>query len=494
MDLLTDPTNILSNNIVLVMLITATMNLKGHSMGIVYVSMLSLFIIILSLSKIINDIPILAEDLTTYDDESLSSLPETGNKTLVLYGATLIDGTGAAPETDSVIFINNSKIFAVTNQSAFLEYLSDDNDSQISERVVLNLTGKYIMPGLFDMHAHVAGVLKDSFDQDISENTLGKLLDYGVTTIRNPGGPTNESVALKDKVLNETMRGPEIFTAGRLLNTPELQVPFVEKQVTSEEEVREEVRRQVAVGVDYIKLYVGLKPDLVKAAIDEAHNQRIKVVGHLYLTSWTDAANLGIDFLTHGVPVSPFLLSEEKQRIFNLTGGDPFDHSLWLDLVDLNSTEIKDMINILVQNQIPVDPTLSVYEVIFKQSFSDPQNEQRWNKVLQLTKMMYDSGVKILSGTDIPNFELVPGASLHRELELLIEAGISPMDVIKIATMNGAEALGLNNVTGTIEPGKEADILVPSTSPTEDIENTKKIDLVISNGKIIERFNILTAR
>lgn len=98
---------------------------------------------------------------------------------------------------------------------------------------------------------------------------------------------------------------------------------------------------------------------------------------------------------------------------------------------------------------------------------------------------MYDSGVKILSGTDIPNFELVPGESLHHELELLVEAGISPMDVIKIATMNGAEALGLINETGTIEPGKEADILVLSTNPSEDIENTKKIDLVISNGKII---------
>ena len=87
------------------------------------------------------------------------------------------------------------------------------------------------------------------------------------------------------------------------------------------EEVREEVRNQAEAGVDFIKLYVGMKPELVKAAVDEAHIQGIKVIGHLYLTSWTDAANLGIDFLTHGVPVSPFLLSENEQRIFNRTGG-----------------------------------------------------------------------------------------------------------------------------------------------------------------------------
>ena len=233
-----------------------------------------------------------------------------------------------------------------------------------------------------------------------------------------------------------------------------------------------------------------MKPDLVKAAVDEAHRQGIKVIGHLYLTSWTDAANLGIDFLTHGVPVSPFLLPEDKQRIFNRTGGNPFDHSLWLDLVDLDSIEIRNMIESLVQNQIPVDPTLNVYEAIFvRQSFADPQNEQRWSKVLQLTKMMHDRGVKILSGTDIPNFELVPGESLHHELELLVEAGINISDVIKIATKNGAEALDLMNQTGTIEPGKQADILILSANPVEDIENTKRIEAVISNGRIIENSN-----
>ena len=295
---------------------------------------------------------------------------------------------------------------------------------------------------------------------------------------------------LKEEVLNGSLKGPEIFTAGRLLNTPEIPVPFVEKQVTTEEQVREEVRNQAATGVDYIKLYVGMKPELVKAAIVEAHSHRIKVIGHLYLTSWTDAANLGIDFLTHGVPVSPFLLPEDEQRIFNRTGGGPFDHSLWLDLVDLNSTEIKDMIESLVQNQIPVDPTLSIYEAIFKGGIPDPQDEQRWSKVLQLTKMMHDSGVKILSGTDIPNFELVAGESLHHELELLVEAGINTSDVIKIATRNGAEALDLINQTGTIEPSKQADILILSANPIEDIANTKRIDAVISNGVIIQRPNI----
>lgn len=457
--------------------------------------LITLSICIHSLTEKTTDPAIWAVNLSVLDNRpSLNT--DSSNEILVLDGATLIDGNGGQPKPDSVVIIgDNKKIIAITNQTNFHDSLSpplkdDDIGSQFPKRV-LNLTGKYIMPGLFDMHAHVAGVRKNSYDQATSEHMLEMLINYGVTTVRNPGGPTNETVNLKEEVLNGTLSGPEIFTAGRLLNTPEFPVPFVEKQVTTDEEIKEEVRDQAAAGVDYVKLYVGLKPELVEAAIEEAHRLDIKVIGHLYLTSWTDAANLGIDFLTHGVPVSPFLLPEDKQIIFNRTGGGPFDHSLWLDLVDLNSIEIKNMIESLVQNQIPVDPTLDVYEAIFVgQNFADPQNEQRWNKVLQLTKMMHDGGVKILSGTDIPNFELAPGESLHQELELLVKAGINSSDVIKIATKNGAEALDLMNQTGTIELDKQADILILSANPIENIENTKRIDSVISNGRIIERSDL----
>ena len=182
-----------------------------------------------------------------------------------------------------------------------------------------------------------------------------------------------------------------------------------------------------------------------------------------YLTDY--AANLGIDALTHGVPVSPYLLPKDKQRIFE-NGLGPFDHFLWLSLVNLNSssnnnnssssssnTEINEMIKSLVTHEVPIDPTLDIYEAMLK---DDTNDQYLWSKVLRLAKMMYDNGVELLSGTDIPNFGLIPGESLHHELELLVQAGISPLDVIKIATRNGADALGILNKTGTIENGKEA--------------------------------------
>ena len=201
------------------------------------------------------------------------------------------------------------------------------------------------------------------------------------------------------------------------------------------------------------------------------------------MTSWTDAANLGIDALTHGVPVSPFLLSEADQQEFLAFGDHPFNHLLWLDLVDLIGPEINNMISALVNNDIPVDPTLDIYEIITK----EPQHQYLCPKVLQLTKTLYDNGVTILSGTDIPNFDLVPGASLHHELEILVEAGISPLEVIKIATRNGAQALGIEEDVGTIESGKQADMVILSDNPINEISNTKKIEAVINNGQLIER-------
>jgi imidazolonepropionase-like amidohydrolase len=99
---------------------------------------------------------------------------------------------------------------------------------------------------------------------------------------------------------------------------------------------------------------------------------------------------------------------------------------------------------------------------------------------------MYDNGVQILSGTDIPNFGLIPGASLHNELELLAEAGIKPLEVIKIATNNGATALGIDDRVGTIQPEKQADMIILSANPIENISNTKEIEAVLVDGRFAD--------
>jgi imidazolonepropionase-like amidohydrolase len=182
------------------------------------------------------------------------------------------------------------------------------------------------------------------------------------------------------------------------------------------------------------------------------------------------------------------LLSKENQQRFLGSGDHPFNHFLWLDLVDLNGPEINEMINAIASNSIPVDPTLHIYEIMIK---GEPQYQYLWPKVPQLAKMLYDKGVPILSGTDIPNFDLVPGASLRHELELLVEAGIPPLEVIKIATKNGAQALGIERDVGTIESGKQADMIILSDNPLDDISNTKKIEAVIVDGQFIDNKQII---
>jgi hypothetical protein len=219
--------------------------------------------------------------------ESNISMLSTPNNTgiIILKGATVIDGTDDLPRPNTTIVIDGSRIAALSsNATAHSDFRS------FAAKNIIDLTGKYIIPGLFDMHAHVANVLNNSYNQSESEATLSMLLAYGVTTIRNTGGPTEQSVDLKKNVSEGKIIGPQIFTAGRLLNTKEIQVPFVEKQVVTEQDVIQEVRNQIEAGVDYIKLYVGITPKLAKAAIHEAHLNEKKVIGHLYLTSWTDAA------------------------------------------------------------------------------------------------------------------------------------------------------------------------------------------------------------
>ncbi len=405
---------------------------------------------------------------------------------LILFNTNIIDGNSKLRSNTTIITSENTIIELIDKDGLNKHYFYKNYPNSI----LIDLSGKYIVPGLFDMHAHVAGVKKNSFNQTYSEEILQRLLAFGITTIRNPGGPTELSVGLKNNVSSEKVIGPQIFTAGRLLNSPDISIPFVEKKVNSVSEVNKEINNQAKAGVDFIKLYVGLKPDLVKEAIDKAHSLGLKVIGHLYLTSWTEAANDKIDFLTHGIPVCPYLLSSQNRETFVKYGDGPFDHFVWLELVDVNGKEITEMIKSLVKNNVYVDPTLSVYESMVKES---PANGQHiWPKVLQLTKKMYDNGVKLLAGTDIPNFDLPPGKSLHHELELLAKAGIPTSSIIQIATKNGAEALGISNSTGTIEKGKQADLIVLSSNPVENIGNIKNIEMVINNGKIVNRSSLLS--
>lgn len=428
---------------------------------------------------------------------------------LVLRGVTVIDGTGAPPYGNMDVVIEGERIAAIHPSGS---------QRHARDATVLDLPGRYLLPGLIDTHAHVtvlrwvpdeSGRRRGVYDRGVSERTLRVLLAHGITTVRNPSAPAAEGVALRDDVASGMLAGPRIVTSGEHLNDPRM----------SDAELRAEVRRQVALGVDLIKVYAGLRPAQVGAVIDEAHALGVPVVGHLQRTTWTEAARLGIDAITHGFSWAPEYLPETRRAEYRPTLLGRLD---WLEWIDLDGPEIREMVRLLVDRRVAVDPTLIAYHTKF---FGDDprylehpdqhlvpeivedwrggthtddwttadytRGKRLWPKAAELVRRYHEAGVLLSAGSDLPVPWVIPGVGLHEELELLVAAGIPPLDVLRIATRNGAETLGLLDEIGTLEVGKRADLVVLGADPTADVRNTRSIELIIQNGRTMRPAEIL---
>ncbi|MGE0555368.1 MAG: amidohydrolase family protein [Gemmatimonadales bacterium] len=435
----------------------------------------------------------------------------------VIDRVTVIDGTGGAPLRNAVVVIEQGRIRAVGPSGSMALPAG-------AERI--DGGGGYLVPGFVEMHAHVAlgpievdrsgaqPVMKLLPDPEGTRRALALLLASGITTARDPGGPAVTTVAVRDSVADGQLVGPRLFVAGEVIDRT--QFPGLSRPVETPDEVRREVRRQAALGVDMIKLYAWLTPELVQAGIEEAHRFGIPAIAHLMNTTWTVAARSGLDGIVHVVGWSPELLPERVRARYHemQAGGSQFLYG-WLELVDLDAPELDRAVDALAARRMHLDPTLVVFERAVRGD--DPAITQNphlaqaspallanwrafftfsagwtkedfararaaWPKALGLTKKLYDRGVLITAGTDANNPWTVPGESYHRELELLVEAGIPPLDVLRIATRNGAEALGILAETGTIEAGKRADLVLLAQDPTASISATRSVQWVMQGG------------
>lgn len=448
----------------------------------------------------------------------LMNTPALAQTVTVLKGATVIDGTGAQPKPNTTVVVAGERILWVGPSE---EYRSPRGAK------VIDASGKNLLPGFIDMHAHVAfgPVEKTSsltapfrmvYDDSASQQMVTTLPRFGITTIRNTGGPTAEAVKIRDAVRIGELRGPRIFTAGAIIDQSSF--PGLCAEVRTEAEVRAEVNRQADAGVDYIKVYSTLPPPLVKAAIDEAHRRGIRIIGHLMFTSWTEAANMGIDGLVHGIPLSPSLLPPEKRTAF-IQGiqGTQFMYQ-WFQYMDPASPEITDMVKALVANHVNIDPTLVAFDLMVRGDdpavTQDPElalvpmslvdnwrnvftlsmgwstadyQEARavWPSVLKFVKQLYDAGVLLTAGTDLANPWVIPGVSFHQELKLLTDTGIPPLEVLSIATRNGAQSLGILSDVGTVQAGKRADLVLLNADPVTKITNTREIAWTMMGGEVL---------
>ena len=226
-----------------------------------------------------------------------------GENLLLLEGATLIDGTGAAPRPSSAVVVDGPRILRVGRSGDF-RYPDDAR--------VVNLEGRWLLPGFMDLHFHIR-------DAEYQAEVLGTLLEFGITTFRSTAAPPGVGATFRDRIAAGEIVGPRMFTSGRLIDAPGQLWSNAPQavEVATEEEVRAEVRNQAEAGVDYVKFYAHLGPEIVRAGIEEAQALGIRTIGHLGKTGWADAAAMGIDAVTHSGTAAPtweLVPPEERSR------------------------------------------------------------------------------------------------------------------------------------------------------------------------------------
>jgi cytosine/adenosine deaminase-related metal-dependent hydrolase len=384
-----------------------------------------------------------------------------GEGLLILQGATLIRGTGARPLPRSLVAIRGTRIEAVARVGE-IRYPAN--------AVVLDLSGRFLIPGLVDLNAPVLAMAGGGRPRTASpERLLEILLAHGITTIRIPVGPTARSVALREEIASGQRIGPRILTAGD------------EIEGADPAELAAAVRLQAASGVDLVRLGPTTPPQAVQAAIHEAHARGVQVLGVLFRTPWTRAARSGIDSVSGLTSWSEADLEpgrRERYRQARAQGGSAA-HLAWLDHVDPAYPEVGVMVRWLKRRRVAVDPDLAS---LWAELEGAPHGPAVWPKVEALLRLYHQGGVLLTAGTGKTALERAPGASFHEELERLAAAGIPPWDVLRIATRNGAEALGLLGELGTVEPGHRADLLVLRGDPQRDIRSTRLIEIVFREG------------
>lgn len=421
---------------------------------------------------------------------------------LVISGVTLIDGRGGLPLPGVNVYVRDGLIAAISAAPPVEQSVK-----------VVDGTGLFMTPGFVDLHVHFPE------DSTVYQAMLDRLLEFGITTILNPGARPGAGVELRGKLSRGELRGPRMLTAGRLIDGPPGEFHNAEwvARATTEEQLLDEIQSQLNDGVDYIKLYAGLAPDLVERGILAGHAAGVQVVGHLESTNWGTAARAGIDMLVHSGWATPM---EEIIDLDDMEGAT--DAEWYRAYRDAPAGEpFATLVSALVTNDVVVVPTLSISQVSgtardatllaqFRPELAPEADVPGWwgenwraghpdyfaedeteaelldtlfmPALFGILKAYYERGVRLGVGTDVGNSWMTPGVSFHHEMGLYQDAGIPPLDILTMATRNGAEALGLDTELGTIEVGKRADFLLFESDPSADIRNTNTLRTVFQAG------------
>ena len=412
--------------------------------------------------------------------EISKGIPGSRASTLAITGARLIDGTGAAPVEDSAVVIHNGRIVAAGPRAK----VKIPHGAQ-----VVDAQGKTILPGLWDMHAHFEQV------------EWGPIyLAAGVTTVRDCGNELEFITAVRDAIAQGRGLGPRLLLAGVVDGSGPMAIGV--ERVDTPEQARLWTNRYHAAGFQQMKIYSSVTLENLKAVADEAHQLGMTVTGHVPegLTAY-QTVPAGEDQINHISYIADIM---EPPLRDNATRAERRKAAANLDI---DSAEAKKALAFLKDHHTVVDPTIALFELftattakppasfepgiskipqVLAQQLTDvgPPNENSetgekiFEKSVAIVGALHRSGVPIVAGTD----QAVPGHSLHREIELYVQAGFTPMEAIQAATLVPARVMGLEKETGTVEKGKRADLILINGNPLEDIHNTRNVEYVITNG------------
>ncbi len=379
---------------------------------------------------------------------------------------TAIDCTGSPAKPNTTVIVSDGRISAVG---------ASETVKVPSGIRVIDGTGKFLIPGLWDMHGHLT---------DAGEGSLAELIENGVTGVRDMGGDLKLVQSYRSDIEHGKRIGPHIVAAGPLLDGPTDAKWHVVAR--NEAEARELVRSIKAQGADFLKIHTMLSKNAFLAAVDEAKKQGLPVAVHLpRAVSVVEASEAGANSLEHVEMVVQSALVQQDKATKALSEKERFDAAF----AALNGEQGAAMWATMVKNHTYFVPTLVAYERGFvlwsnKPQALWPRRSVHWRQI-DLVGAAHKAGVKIMAGSDFSDWALVPGVDLHNELALLVEAGFTPMEALQAATLSPAQFLGKTETYGTIQAGRVADLVLLDMNPLEDISHTRKIHAVVLGGKYL---------
>ncbi|CAN5728045.1 amidohydrolase family protein [soil metagenome] len=439
-----------------------------------------------------------------FSDETKKYI-EYNDSITVFKNALLIDGKGNAAKPHQTVIISHGKI----------DWVGDDAKATIpKEANIIDLNGKALMPGLVMLHEHMyisAHSITPRYPnlKQLPFTFPRLYLAAGATTIRTCGSIEPYSdIRIKKDIGLGLIPGPAM----------ELTAPYIEGSTSVFPQMKEnKTPEEAAAFVNYwadqgftsFKAYIGVDKPTLKAAIDAAHKRQLKITGHLDMVTYREAAVLGMDNLEHGFIASTDFVFDKKENERPAAGVaiKSFGN------LDIQSDSVKRFIQFLIDRKVGITSSLAVFEgftttqprpdaeainamspdtrdfylqrfVAVKSATASIDWDKAFVKVAKMEKMFYDMGGLLTVGTDPTGTGgTLAGYGSWRAIELLVEAdGFTSLEAIKIATQNGAVALGFEKTIGTIESGKSADLLIIDGDPSKNISDIRKILYVFKSG------------